>query len=479
MPPSNDRSRGEALAARLSDARRAAQQAPLRGARPLPVVNGLDQSCRSVGPLENVLAQVHQILLDTPRVYMHGNNVVLELGEGDGARLCNLATGVDVNPCAAPMLANLFVCESAARENDKPAVQFPPPSKLAALVLSREPTLAALPRIQVYARRPIFDEEFVLHGPGYDPETGILVHGIDVEPAELGDVPSGELPPHLHRLLQDFCFRSGADRANAVGAMLTGSLVTHFVETGKPVFLLDGNKPNLGKTLLARTIGMVLDGLDPELISYTSDDDEIRKAICATLREQLQSLLIFDNARNKGGAPISSPTIESNSMVARISIRILGVSENYVTPNDLLWFVTMNNTKTNADFVSRGLPIRFFYEGDPKQRAFDGRQPLNYAREHRREILAELAGMVVRWNQLGRPLGQQPHRLTHWASIIGGILDANGLGEGLTNLDEAAAEFDSEADELAALAEVAIQMNGPVVELDLNDWRANDDQEHD
>jgi hypothetical protein len=362
----------------------------------------------------------------------------------------------------------MFVCESLAETTDKPAVQFPPPSKLAALVLCREPTLAALPQIQCYARRPVFDEDFVLHGPGYDPETGILVHGIDIEPAELGDAAAGELPPHLNRLLQDFCFRSAADRANAVGAMLTGSLVTNFVETGKPLFLLDGNQPNLGKTLFARTVGMLLDGADPTLISYTSDDDEIRKDICATLRGEPQSLLIFDNARNKGGTPISSPTIESNSMTARISIRILGVSENYVRPNDLLWFVTMNDTKTNADFVSRGLPIRFFYEGDPKQRTFDGREPLDYAREHRREILAELAGMVNRWTQLGRPPGQRWHRLTRWASIVGGILDANGLHEGLTNLDEAAAEFDTEADELAALAETAIQMKGPVVWLDQN-----------
>ena len=100
-------------------------------------------------------------------------------------------------------------------------------------------------------------------------------------------------------------------------------------------------------------------------------------------------------------------------MAPELSLRILGQSSNYSRPNDLLWCITMNDTQASPDMVRRGLPIRFHYDGKPEDRAFGGRQPIAYAQEHRLEILGELAGMVYRWNQLGRPNGTHPHRARH------------------------------------------------------------------
>ena len=143
-------------------------------------------------------------------------------------------------------------------------------------------------------------------------------------------------------------------------------------------------------------------------------------------------------------------------MAPEISLRILGQSANYTRPNDLLWMLTMNNTKASADLVSRSVPIRFHYEGDPGTRDFHDRDPIAFARRHRVELLGELAGMVYFWNQLGRPPSPRRHRCTRWASIIGGILRANGLPEFLANMEESSAEFNAELDELAALAETAV-----------------------
>src|SRR5438477_11689421 len=41
----------------------------------------------------------------------------------------------------------------------------------------------------------------------------------------------------------------------------------------------------------------------------------------------------------------------------------LRTSQNYTRPNDILWFVTMNDTKTSPDLVSRSVPIQFYFEG--------------------------------------------------------------------------------------------------------------------
>jgi hypothetical protein len=117
----------------------------------------------------------------------------------------------------------------------------------------------------------------------------------------------------------------------------------------------------------------------------------------------------------------------------------------------------MNQTKISKDLTSRGMPIRLFHEGDPAERLFGGPNPLDYARAHRGEILGELFGMVERWKSCGRPLGSRRHRSEYWAQVIGGILEACGFPEFLGNAAQAAAEFDTELGDLAALAERVVR----------------------
>jgi hypothetical protein len=459
-------SRGAELAQRLSEGRSQAEKAPLPGARAVDGLVGLAPNCTANRPLENVLVQAQKFLVDSGRVYRYGNNVMMETDTTGEAKLVTLATGSKIETSAAPLLANLFVCRSTTPSSN--TIEFTPPSRFVATLLHREPSLAALPLIRIYAPRPVFDQDFVLRGPGWHPAVGILVHGMNIEPVipdEVDqDVPAiDRLPPHLHNLLKDFPFKEDADVANTVAVLLTGLLITLFISTGHPVVLLDGNQPGLGKTLLVRVIGVVLDGIDPRIIHYSADDEELQKRICATLRGSNQSQVLIDNAKVTAETAIHSAVLEANSMAPEISLRILGKSEIYTRPNDLVWFLTMNNTKASPDLVSRGMPIRQHYEGDPKKRKFENRDPLRYARGHRAEILGELAGMVTRWNQTGRPEGDQNHRLTEWARTIGGIMCANGFPEFLTNLDTAAAEFNTALDMLAALAEAAVSSKSKAV----------------
>jgi hypothetical protein len=130
---------------------------------------------------------------------------------------------------------------------------------------------------------------------------------------------------------------------------------------------------------------------------------------------------------------------------------------NYTQPNDVLWFLTMNQTKVSPDLASRGMPIRLYYEGDPSTRVFNGPNPLAYALEYRAQILAELFGFVELWKSRGRPLSKRRHRCEYWAQLIGGILEACGFPEFLCNAAEAAAEFNSELVDLAALAETIVR----------------------
>jgi hypothetical protein len=175
---------------------------------------------------------------------------------------------------------------------------------------------------------------------------------------------------------------------------------------------------------------------------------------------------MIDNAKMVGGGAVSSQMIESLSVAPEVSLRILGVSATYTRPNDLVWTITMNDTRTSPDLVSRGLPLQLYYEGRPEDRVFVGPNPIDFAYENRLAILGELAGMVVRWNQQGRPDGTRSHRLQHWARVIGGILAAANLPEFLANAQDAAAAFNSASDELAALAEAVVAGGGPFIVVD-------------
>jgi hypothetical protein len=449
---------GLQFAQRFAEARRAMQRAPRAGARDLPKLVGLNPNGTASLPVENIYSAATEMLEVTGKIFLFGENVALEVGAGDTLSLQRLTTGCDVMPTASALLANYLTCETGG---ESPAY-FPPPNRFVATLLARVPTRDALPRIVTYARRPVYDENFVLRGPGFSAAQGILVHGIDIEPIVPGEIDVNEpilerLPQHLRTLLGGFCFREAADVANGMAALLTGALGNHFVRQPKATNNIDANQPGVGKTWLALATGAVLDGELPDLIHYTADDEELAKRLLSNLRQRPTSVLIIDNAKNRGGAEISSPSVEANSMAPSVTLRILGKSVNYTQPNDVLWFLTMNQTKVSADLASRGMPIRLYFEGDPAERVFNGPNPLEYALQYRAEILAELFGLVERWKSRGRPLGTRRHRCEYWAQTIGGILEACGFPEFLGNATEAAADFNTELGDLAALAETVVR----------------------
>jgi hypothetical protein len=399
---------------------------------------------------DTCLAQARKILLDSGQVYRWGDSLCFEVKESQHQQLLVLASRQKPEPGAAGMLANLF-CVGVQTE-DKTS-QALPPAKLVNALLADQDLWRQAPHITHYARRSVFDTDFNLCGPGWHPNPGFLVHGPDITPimppSELlaGAKPLDRLPPFTRTLLREFCWRGESDLTNALALLLTGLLINHFVEQPHPAALLDANQPGVGKTLFAQATGRVLDGCEPPRIPLVRDE-ELEKKLCAQLRDGRSSIFFFDNVRSH----IESALLEANVLSPVLCFRILGQSATVSRPNSYLWLVTSNLTSGTSDFVRRGLPIRFHHEGDLKKRVFTG-NPLEYATEHRLEILGELAGMVLHWRQQGMPAGKQKHRCSRWAQVIGGILAANGFEHFLANLEEAEAAMDETLQGLATLAE--------------------------
>jgi hypothetical protein len=443
---SQSKSPGQQLASALL----ACLEALKKATSPRVVINDVNHDGRLLNGLSisDFVARTTDVLAETGKVYRLGSSWFLELGNGEGRELKMLANEGRVDVAAAARLAG-FV--QAGVETKEGSVHRLLPNKLISTVLLSAEAGSRLPEIREYARRAMFDDTFALRGPGWHPDKKILVHGVDITPAA-DAAPAGasaleRIPPFTRRALKEFCWATEADLVNALGFLLTGLLVNRFVETPHPVGLLDGNQKGVGKTLFVDVLGILLDGVEPRRIRLCSDD-ELEKKLGANLRDSPSSILFFDNVRQK----IDSTVLEQNALSPILSIRQLGHSANITRPNSFLWVVTSNRTEATEDFVSRVLPIRLRYEGDPKERDFDT-DPGSFAREHRQEILGELAGMVLAWKSAGMLPGIKKHRCKRWAEVVGGILGAAGLGDlFLGNLREVEETMDEGLKDLTALA---------------------------
>lgn len=446
-----DKSPGQVLSEMLADSLAAYRMGPVVGDRERQVIWGVTPSTSFVDgmTLDGVIARSVEVLTGCGRVFRYGNTIVLATDQPGDRRLTPLATQARAEANAASILANLFGVAHQAKQG---SVHSMAATKLVGAVLADEFLHRHLEEIRYYARRPTFDADFNLCKPGWNAASGNLVHAPEIIPtihAPASDTGAlNRLPPLLRGLFCEFSWRSDADLVNALAMLLTGLLINHFVDDPHPGGIVDANQPGTGKTLYVQVVGQILDGAEPPRTALVRDE-ELEKRLCAQLRSSRTSVFFFDNVRDR----IESAVLEQNMLSPLLSFRVLGRSATIERPNHYLWFITSNMAAGTPDFIRRCVPIRQFFEGDPKSRVFQG-NPLAYATRNRQEILGELAGMVLRWVQGGRPSGSQKHRCDRWASMLGGILDANGLGEFfLANVDEAEAQMDQGMVDLASLAE--------------------------
>jgi hypothetical protein len=126
------------------------------------------------------LGQLRDVLLQSQRIFIHDGNVAYERrSQKDGNRLVPLMVGDRLLPTATAHLSNLVHCAMPGKDG---LVTYQLPGKVASEVLNSEVTREQLPRVSYYSRRPVFNKDFALCGPGYSAADGLLVHGEAIEP---------------------------------------------------------------------------------------------------------------------------------------------------------------------------------------------------------------------------------------------------------------------------------------------------------
>jgi len=429
------------------------------------LVDGIAKDGSTRGDGLVALNELLNILAKSGRVYAHHDDVMLTNAANTKFRL--LAVDGRSEPKPGAWLMNIVAgvqYKSNHATGEIESWEFRLPDSICDQLFAMDRCLDSLPAVTTYATHSVFDNQFRLHGPGYHEDQRILVQGVNIIPnvAVLPAVVSGaartvaeavdRLPPHLRRLLKDFDWAGVVDLTNAIGTLLMGLLMNHFVEDGHPMVVIRGHQPSIGKSLLAKAIGMVFDGRRVAAIKK-SGDEEFDKLLCGMLKKR-RRMVFLDNLRDK----LDSERIEQLVTSPTIVVRILGTNDFGDWPNDVLFVLTSNNLTAGRDLVSRNLTIDLYTEGDPKirQKARKESRPLAYAAEHRAEILGELAAMVLRWVDAGRPDGELNTRFDKVSQIVGGILDVNGLPGFASNAEAAAIEMDDDLQRMLELIEEII-----------------------
>ena len=301
------------------------------------------------------------------------------------------------------------------------------------------------PRLVHYTRVPLFGPTWrLIATPGYHAEHGIYYDGPRVRPRRG--------TPILDGILADFCWKTDVDRVNYVGLLLTAVTMLHWV--GKhPLAIFNANVARLGKSLLAKILGLVIDGRCTS-ITYIPNDEEFERQI-ATNVDMDDHVVNVDNAKSSHRAPeVSSGVLERCVTDLILNFRRLKTNTAIRRASDVIFCLTMNTARMGSDLRQRGLPVNLHWEGDVRHRHFDIPDLEAFVLAHRFGLIGELVGMVQRWVRAGCPIPEDvaTHTVSsRWAATIDGILGVNGYQGFLSNFDDSEQAFDSDYEAVAAV----------------------------
>ena len=294
---------------------------------------------------------------------------------------------------------------------------------------------SSLPLLRSYVRSPVFSTQWSLVSTfGWHADCGTFYDGTDIAPR------AGTAA--LDAITRGFHWKGDADRVGFIGALLTMLTIPHWTR-GHPFVVVNGNKPGVGKSTLARVLAAIIEGATPPTISYNTNDEEFEKQI-ATRVEAGDRVIIVDNAKSATG--ISSPVLERCVTDAQVSFRRLG-SNTAITraENDILFLLTANTTQLGPDLRRRALPLNLEVNGSVRNTTYAVDDPVGLALRTRTEVLGELAHMVSAWVTAGRPMPEDPARHSTgqaWAGTIDAILRFNDMPGFLSNFSESEHAFD-------------------------------------
>jgi hypothetical protein len=432
-----------------------------------------------IGEPDWTIHEFIETLKKSKRVFRQGNAVIFLAGSSSpGDKSCSPKQIVveDESTTNAPaILGNSIMCcaikANAAGKGKRPdpnqpdvyVMYFVVPKRALDCIVSRDGFAESFPEIRYFFNHPVFDHNFQWLESGYHEEHGILVCGDSFEPCSLDPVETppaeGEatieqildlLPPMTREWVAGFHWNRPVDLINYLGAALMIPLMPLLVKDGHPGVIFWGNQPGIGKSLAAQCLSVLKDGQQASPTSVDQGSRELENQIASELNDG-RTVLFIDNLKGE----LNSASLEASITSSTIGIRGFRVQQKLRRPNDILWLFTTNEVNPSDDILTRSIHIRLRYEGLPDTHRFKLSEEdlIAHVENHRADILAELAGMVVRWLDEGMPISQSPSRFQRFGKVVGSVLACSGLNGFLSNAREEVQEHSTKHHQLADLVE--------------------------
>ena len=430
----------------------------IRSGRPRPrLITNVTPQGRFRGDASEPISKVGEILVGCGRLYRQGNSIVFLRGgrPGPGSSPRTIVVDELCLAHAPAVLANVVIClevkpksaskKGAGSEMMEIEDQFAIPLNVLQQVIFADGVWDMLPEARFIFDHPVFSEDFDWLENGYHKDQRILVCSPDLQPfpgspevtwtgrAHTLKEVCERLPPLTRRWVEGFHWNGPVDLINYIGAALMVPLMPMLVRGGHPGVMFWGNQPSVGKTLAAECLAILKEGVEPSAASKDPTPREIENQIASDLNDG-RTVIFRDNLKGR----MDIPCIEAALTGSEIGIRIFHAQKRLRRPNDVLWLFTTNSVEPSDDMLTRCVHIRLNYNGNPDSHVFQmsGKELPDFLKANRFGILAELAGMVIRWVDAGRPSKPSPSRFTVFGQVIGSVLTANGLPGFLSNSRE-------------------------------------------
>jgi hypothetical protein len=297
-----------------------------------------------------------------------------------------------------------------------------------------------VPTLRGIAHAPFFSAAGKLvRTPGYDRESQMFLDPGEL--AALDPVPDKPTDAEVKlaleqlagQLFTDFPFATDADRANAIGLLLT-PFVRPMIDGLVPLYVINSPQVATGKSLLASVAHLVATGAEPPTGIECFDRTEAHKTITAMLIEA-RPVILLDNVDRR----LISGQFAAVLTAPRWTDRVLGQSKTITVENRAIWIATGNNLTLSSELRRRALEIRIDAKTErPEERtSFRHADLKEWTRANRSTLVWSCLVLIQNWLALGRPPMQRRPMASFesWSKIVGGILAAAGVEGFLANAE--------------------------------------------
>jgi hypothetical protein len=326
-----------------------------------------------------------------------------------------------------------------------------PPEGVAAMVLARGEGWNGIPPLEKLSGVPVLRPDGEIHDrPGYERTTRTYYDpgaGAQPPPPVPGEPTDGDVADALETIsepFEQFPFVSEADRANALGLLLT-PVARPSIAGPVPLAVVDKPVMGSGASLIAEVVATVATGL-AEARGQCTTAEEWAKQITAALLGGAQ-VIVFDNIGERLDSHVLARALTADVWTERV----LGESREAAIPQRATWICTSRNVQLGGDIPRRAYRVRL----DPKiaqpwrRTGFKHPELLAFVRENRPRIVAAGLTLCRAWFAAGKPDGTNGRapfgKFESWERVIGGVLAHAGVSDFLANLDEFYEDADEDA----------------------------------